>query len=258
MSRSRLARTAGLAALLVVAALVVHPAAARAQRSLRGAPAGDRAAPADPVLAAFTRAVGPGLADTTQARLNEFLARYGRHPLARDAHHELGLLAYARGDYARARDEFRRARGPGAEEEARYWEGLAAFALGRPRDARALVRPLARARKDTPRRWDAAYLVALSWAQEGRRAEALAAYRELFAVEGKGGEAAALYQGVRLARELGRGEDAALWRSRLLRTAPASPEAASLLAEEKGAPADSAAARNPTPRPAAARTGALR
>ena len=235
--------TAGVLLALTIAAVTI--AVAVVPRGTSTAP-GDRAAPADPVREAFARAIAPGLADTTQVRLADFLARYGRHPLARDAHHELGLLAYARGDYARARDEFRRGRGPGAEEETRYWEGLAAFALGRTREARSAVLPLARARRETPRRWDAAYLVALSWAQEGRRPEALAAYRELFALEGHGGgEAAALYQGVRLARELDRDEDATLWRTRLLRGAPGSPEAASLIAEEKGAPAapDSAQVR---------------
>ena len=60
--------------------------------------------PPDPVREEFARAVAPGLADTTTARLAAFLARFGRHPLARAAHHELGLLAYGRGDYARARE----------------------------------------------------------------------------------------------------------------------------------------------------------
>lgn len=212
----------------------------------RGAPGSERAAPADPVRAAWEHAIAPGLADSTRVRLGHFLARYGRHPLARDAHHELGLLAYARGDYARAREEFRRARGPGAAEEARYWESLALFALGRTREARALVLPLARNRRETPRRWDASALVALTWVQEGRRAEAFAAYEQLFGLEGApGGEAAALYQGIRLARDLGHHDDAAAWRTRLRRVAPGSPEVASLLAEEKGAPAaaDSARAR---------------
>lgn len=206
------------------------------------------ATPLDPVRAEFAAATAPGLADSTRARLLAFLARHGRHPLAREARLELGRLAYARGDYAAGRDEFRRAGG----EEGRYWEGLSAFALGRPREARAAVLPLARARKDSPRRWDAAYLVALSWAQEGRRAEALAAWRALFALPPRGGgEAAALYQGVRLARELGRVEDVAAWRGRLLARAPGSPEAASLLAEEKaaaGARRDSTTAPGAAPR----------
>ena len=255
----RARRAPALVGALVIVALAAAAFGVSAQRgtsSSRGgarpAPSAsaDRAAPADPVREAYARAIAPGLADSTRVRLASFLARYGRHPLARDAHHELGLLAYARGDYARAREEFRRARGPGAEEETRYWEALSLFALGRTREARSLVLPLARARRETPRRWDAASLVALSWAQEGRRAEAFAAYEELFALDGPGGaEAAALYQGVRLARELGRDEDAARWRTRLLRGAPGSPEAASLHAEEKGAPAaaDSATARRGTP-----------
>ena len=236
---------AALAMAGVLLAVVVFSTVAVAQRRNAASPTVPEA-PADPVREAFTRAVAPGLADTTQARLGDFLARYGRHPLARDAHHELGLLAYARGDYARARDEFRRARGPGSVEEARYWEGLAAFALGRTQEARTAVGPMARMRRATPRRWDSAYLVALSWAQEGRRAEALAAYHELFALDGQGGaQAAALYQAIRLARELDRDDDVSTWRGRLLRTAPGSPEAASLLAEEKGAAAvpDSAAIR---------------
>jgi tetratricopeptide (TPR) repeat protein len=241
--------------LAVVVVVVVSTAAVAQRRSTPPSP-GVPPTPADPVREAFTHAIAPGLADTTQARLGDFLARYGRHPLARDAHHELGLLAYARGDYARARDEFRRARGPGSVEEARYWEGLAAFALGRTQEARTAVGPLARMRRAIPRRWDAAYLVALSWAQEGRRAEALAAYRELFALDGQGGaQAAALYQAIRLARELGHDDDVSTWRGRLLRTAPGSPEAASLLAEEKGARAvpDSAAMRAAARRAARAR-----
>lgn len=242
-------RSAG-AALLVLAALAAaasaSPAIAQRGRDVKSGSSSAPVAPAEPVRAAFAAATAPGLADTTRARLASFLARHGRHPLARDAHMELGLLAYARGDYPSARDAFRRARGPGGAEEPRYWEALSAFALGRPREARAIAQPLARVKKDAPRRWDAAYLVALSWAQEGRRNEALAAYRELFALPGKGGEAAALYQGVRLARELGRAEEAGTWRDRLMKGAPGSPEAASLLAEEKaasGARADSAAAR---------------
>jgi tetratricopeptide (TPR) repeat protein len=223
--------------LVVGGAASATPAASQPARSGSSTGPRDRAAAGDPVREAFAAATAPGLADTTRVRLADFLARYGRHPLARDAHHELGLLAYARADYATAREQFRRARPPSGGEEARYWEGLSSFALGRPRDARALALPLARARRDTPRRWDASYLVALSWAQEGRRPEALAAYRELFSLAPRGGEAAALYQAIRLARELGRGEEAAQWRARLLRTAPGSPEAASLRAEEKAGPA---------------------
>jgi tetratricopeptide (TPR) repeat protein len=205
-------------------------------------------APADPVRAALDAALAPGLADTTHARLDAFLAAHGRHALARTARHELGLLAYARGDYATARDEFRRARPASGGDETRYWEALSSFALGRPREARTLALPMARAtaRQAGPRRWDAAYLVALCWAQEGRKAEALAAYRDLFALPPAGGEAAALYQGIGLARELGRIDDATAWRTRLLARAPGSPEAASLLADD--APA----------RPARADSGGVR
>ena len=236
------ARSTALGVVLGLALAAPALAAPEVKSGSSSGPRG-RLAPGDAVREAFAFATAPGLADTTRVRLADFLARYGRHPLARDAHHELGLLAYARADYATAREQFRRARPPAGGEEARYWEGLSAFALGRPRDARALVLPLARARRDTPRRWDAAYLVALSWAQEGRRPEALAAYRELFALAPRGGEAAALYQAMRLAHELGRGEEATQWRARLLRTAPGSPEAASLRAEEKAASASATGSR---------------
>ncbi len=235
---------------LALAVGLALPAPAAAQRGgSRGVRAGSstrQVVPADPIENAVRAAIAPGLADTTRVRLAEFLARHPRHPRARDAHHELGLLAYARGDYAVARDAFRRARGPGGGEEARYWEALSLFALGRPREARALAAPLSRARTATPRRRDAAALVALSWAEAGRRAEALAAYGALFALpEEKPGDAPALYQAATLARDLGRAEDAATWRARLLREAPGSPEAATVLAEQKAAPAaaDSTAAR---------------
>ncbi len=214
----------------------------------RNAPAPPPVAPTDPARVALEAARAPGLADSSRARLTAFLATHPRHPLAREARHELGLLAYARGDYAAARDEFRRARPSSGGDEPRYWEALSAFALGRTREARTLALPLARAagKQVGPRRWDAAYLVALCWAQEGRKPEALAAYRELFALPPSGSEAAALYQGVGLARELGRTEDASAWRTRLLARAPRSPEAASLLADEPPAAAarpDSSAAR---------------
>jgi len=243
------ARGAALGLLLAIALAAPAGAAPEVRTGSSSDPRG-RPAPGDAVRAAFAAATAPGLADTTRVRLADFLARYGRHPLARDAHHELGLLAYAKADYATAREQFRRARPPSGGEEARYWEGLSAFALGRPRDARVLAQPLARAKRDTPRRWDAAYLVALSWAQEGRRPEALAAYRELFALAPRGGEAAALYQAIRLARELGRDEEAGQWRARLLRTAPGSPEAASLVAEEKAAPSGAAHRADSTARAA--------
>jgi tetratricopeptide (TPR) repeat protein len=233
--------------LFAALALAVSGAAEAQRRRATPAPTAAPTAPFDPVEAAWNAAIAPGLADSTRVRLDAFLARHGRHPRARDAHHELGLLAYARGDYSAAREEFRRARPPGGDES-RYWEALAAFALGRPRDARTLAMPLTRAagRQVGLRRWDAAYLVALSWAQEGRKPEALAAYRELFALPPAGAEAAALYQAVGLARELGRDDDAAEWRRRLLARAPGSPEAASLLADEAArpaAPADSGATR---------------
>lgn len=200
----------------------------------RPAPTPAPVGPLDPVRATWDAALAPGLADTTRARLEAFLARYPRQPQARDAHYELGLLAYARGDYASARGAFRRARSASGGDETRYWEALSAFALGRTREARTLAQPLAQAkpRRAGPRRWDAAYLVALSWAQEGKKPEALAAYRQLFTLPPAGAEAAALFQGVRLARELGRTEDAAEWRKRLLARAPGSPEAASLHADE--------------------------
>jgi tetratricopeptide (TPR) repeat protein len=239
---------ATLAAGGVIAVALALAAAGETQAQRRAAPPPVAVAPTDPARAALDAALAPGLADTTRLRLEAFLGTHPRHPLAREARHELGLLAYARGDYAAARDEFRRARPSSGGDEARYWEALSAFALGRTREARTLALPMARAsgKQAGPRRWDAAYLVALCWAQEGRKAEALAAYRELFALPPAGSEAAALYQGVGLARELGRTEDATAWRTRLLARAPRSPEAASLLADEPPAgPArpDSAAAR---------------
>ena len=202
--------------------------------------------PADPIHAEFDAALAPGLGDSTAAQLGRFLSAHARHPLAPHAQFELGTLAYARGEYGEARERFRRARATDLADDARYWEGLAAFALGRPRDARDAVLPAARARHDAPRRWDSAYLVALSWAQEGRRPEALAAYRSLFDLPAGSAQAAALYQAQRLAAELSRGDDAAEWGKRLLAAYPNSPEAASFRAET----AKPAAA--PTPAPAAA------
>lgn len=214
---------------------------------LAGGPAAQTRNPsADPVRAAFDAAIAPGLGDSVETRLSRFLDRHARHPLARSARLELGSLAYARGEYVEARDLFRRARpagtSPGAEE-ARYWEGQSAFALGRLREAREAVLPIARSKREVPRRWDAAYLVALSWAQEGRPAEAIAAYRALLELPATGGEASALYQAHRLARELGRADEATEWRARLLARYPRSPEAASLKGEEARARPDSAAAR---------------
>jgi tetratricopeptide (TPR) repeat protein len=223
---------------------VAGPSAARivtpAQATPRPAP------PADPIHAEFDAALAPGLGDSTAAQLARFLAAHPRHPLAPHAQFELGTLAYARGDYGEAREHFRRARAADLADEARYWEGLAAFALGRPRDAREAVLPAARARHDAPRRWDSAYLVALSWAQEGRRPEALAAYRSLFDLPAGSAQAAALYQAQHLAAELSRGDDATEWGKRLLAAYPNSPEAASFRAETaKPAPP-------PMPAPAAA------
>jgi tetratricopeptide (TPR) repeat protein len=204
-------RSLGAGGIVIALALLGGASSSGAQgsRDVRAGSSTRPLPPTDPGEAAFLAAIAPGLADSTAARLNAFLARFARHARAPEARHELGLLAYARGDYAIARREFRRARGPGVGEEARYGEALAAFALGRPRDARALVLPLAQARRETPRRRDAAYLVALSWAQEGHRVEALAAYQLLFALVPRRPEAAALYQAASLARELGRSEDAA-------------------------------------------------
>jgi len=185
----------------------------------------------DPVRAQYDAALVPGVGDSTKTRLVRFLAEHPRHPLTAPAQFELGLLGYARGDYAEARDRFRRARSGGLADEARYWEGLSAFALGRPREARDAVSQTAYAGRPVPRRWDSAYLVALSWAQEGRRPEALAAYRSLFELPAGPGQAAALYQAQSLAKELQRTDEAAEWGKKLLSSYPQSPEAASFKAE---------------------------
>jgi tetratricopeptide (TPR) repeat protein len=221
-----------LAAFLALA-LLAGPALAAppAKRAPAPKPAAAPAPPLDPVRAQYEAATAPGLGDTVRTGLNRFLAAHPRHALAPSAQFELGLLAYARGEYAEARERFRRARsGPGTDE-ARYWEGLSAFALGRPRDARDAVLGAARAGKAVPRRWDSAYLVALSWAQEGRRPEALAAYRALFELPAGPAQAAALYQAQRLAKELERDEEAVAWGRKLLASYPQSPEAASFRAE---------------------------
>ena len=235
-----------IAALLVVAVVTGTPAAAPVGRSApkpvtKVVPA-NPAPPADPIRAEFDAALQPGLGDSTAAQLGRFLAAHPRHPLAPHAQFELGTLDYARGDYGQARERFRRARSTDLADEARYWEGLSAFALGRPRDARDAVLPAAHARHDAPRRWDSAYLVALSWAQEGRRPEALAAYRSLFELPAGSAQAAALYQAQRLAAELNRDDDAVEWGKRLLAAYPNSPEAASFRAEAvKPAPASAPA-----------------
>ena len=229
-------RVALTLALLLSGAAVAVPSAAKLLTPAQPAPKSVRSTtipvpPADPIHAEFDAALVPGLGDSTAAQLGRFLSAHPRHPLAPHAQFELGTLAYARGEYGEAREHFRRARTADLADEARYWEGLAAFALGRPRDARDAVLPAARARHDAPRRWDSAYLVALSWAQEGRRPEALAAYRSLFDLPAGSAQAAALYQAQRLAAELSRGDDAAEWGKRLLAAYPNSPEAASFRAE---------------------------
>jgi tetratricopeptide (TPR) repeat protein len=216
------------------------------------APAAPAPAPAvDPVRAEFDAALAPGLGDSTKIRLDRFLAAHGRHPLAAPAQFELGRLAYAKAEYAEARERFRRARSGTLEAEARYWEGLASFALGRPREARDAVANTAHASKPVPRRWDAAYLVALSWAQEGKRPEALAAYRTLLALPAGPAQASALYQAQRLAKELERADDAATWGKRLLASYPHSPEAASFRAEAVAAkPVAAPAKPAPSKKPA--------
>jgi len=195
------------------------------------------AAPVDPARAELDAALAPGLGDSSAARLNRFLAAHPRHPLTATAQFELGRLAYAKGSYAEARDRFRRARSGALTDEARYWEALAAFALGRPREARDAVLSTARATKAVPRRWDSAYLVALSWAEEGRRPEALAAYRQLFDLPAGPAQASALYQAQRLAEELDRDDESAEWGRKLLAAYPHSPEAASFRAESAARPA---------------------
>ncbi len=203
----------------------------------------------DPIRAEFDAAIAPGLGDSTSARLGRFLVAHPRHPLATGAQFELGTLAYVRGDYGNARERFRRARAGALTDEARYWEGLAAFALGRTRDARDAALGLTRSRKDGPRRWDSAYLVALSWAQEGRRPEALAAYKGLFDLPAGPMQAAALYQAQRLAAGLARTDDASAWGRKLLAVYPNSPEAASFRAESPVAARPTPAKGPSTPRP---------
>ena len=242
MTRARL--------LLLLAAFCVSAATAAPAPGRRGATPGPVlpvAAPAaDPVRGEFEAATAPGLGDSTRARLGRFLASHPRHPLVAQAHFELGTLAYASGDYGEAREQFRRARAGELADEARYWEGLAGFALGRTHEARDAVLAVAHARRDVPRRWDSAYLVALSWAQEGRRAEALAAYRALFELPAGPMQAAALYQAQRLAVELSRTDDAQDWGRRLLASYPKSPEAASFRVDAP-APGTAPAAGTPPP-----------
>jgi len=236
-----------LRALLLACALALAlPRAAHAAPPMKPAAV-------DPVRAEFDAALAPGLGDSTAHRLERFLAGHGRHPLALAAHFELGRLAYARGDYAQARERFRRARGGAIADEARYWEGLAAFALGRPREARDAVAAAARAPRTGPRRWDSAYLVALSWAQEGRRPEALAAYRALFDLPAGAAQASALYQAQRLAQDLKRADDAEEWGRRLLASYPRSPEAASFRAEAEKPAAAPAGQPAPAAKPAKGR-----
>jgi tetratricopeptide (TPR) repeat protein len=217
---------------------------AAATLGARGAPVQGPPAPStDPIVLEFEAASAPGLGDSTEARLVRFAGAHPRHALAAEAQFDLGRLAYARGNYADARARFHRARWGLVSEEARYWEGLSAYALGKPRETREVVQGTARSRKEVPRRWDSAYLVALSWAQEGRRPEALAAYRELFVLPAGSAQAAALYQAQRLAAELERTEDADEWGRRLLVRYPRSPEAASFRAERASATAGAGATR---------------
>jgi tetratricopeptide (TPR) repeat protein len=208
--------------------------------------------PADPIRAEYEAAIAPGLADSCATRLTHFLALHPRSPWAYAAELELGQLHYAKGDYAAAREHFRHAHGGASLDEARWWEGLSSFALGRPREARDAVSTLAHDRHGAPRQWDATYLVALSYAQEGDKPQALAAYRELLGLPAGTGQAAALYQAERLAHDLARPDEALSWGKRLLADYADSPEAASLRAEETRAHAEAEAARAaaPTPGPA--------
>lgn len=234
-----------LAALLLL--LVLGTALAGPKQEARP-PVAARALPSDPVRAQYDAALAAGLGDSVGTQLVRFLAEHRRHALAAAAQFELGQLGYARGDYAVARERFRRARSGPLADEARYWEGLSAFALGRPREARDAVLATARSGKAAPRRWDSAYLVALSWAQEGRRPEAMAAYRKLFDLPAGPAQAAALYQAQRLATELERSDEASEWGRKLLASYPRSPEAASFRAESvrpaTAAPAKAPAARS--------------
>jgi hypothetical protein len=213
------------------------PATSRTRTVAPSGPAAP-AGPVDPIRDAFARATAPALGDSTRTRLMAFIARYPHHPLSREAWLELGTLAYAMGEYSEARDDFRRARGGGVIDRARLWEARALLALGAPKDARALVQSLSRARTASAQRWEASEIVALSWTNEGKRSNALATYRALLAGPTGAGEAASLYQAIELADEAGAVADSRNWRERLVRTYPRSPEAASVRAEAAAAPAD--------------------
>ncbi len=231
------------AALLV---LLLAGTALAAPKPQAKAPIAARPAPSDPLREEYDAALAAGLGDSVRSQLTGFLAEHPRHALAAPAQFELGQLGYAKGDYAEARERFKRARTGPLADEARYWEGLSAFALGRPREARDAVLGTARSKKALPRRWDSAYLVALSWAQEGRRPEAIAAYRTLFDLPAGPAQAAALYQAQRLATELQRADEASEWGRKLLASYPRSPEAASFRAETVR-PATTAPAKTASP-----------
>ncbi len=238
-------KTAGLGLVLVLVALcVAPPSSGRSVTSRRStAPAPPNATPSDPTRDAYAQAVAPALGDSSRTRLRAFIARHPHHPLVREAWLELGTLAYALGEYAEARDAFRRARGGAVIERAKLWEARSLLALGTPREARALAQPIARGK--TGARWEAGELVALAQLGEGNRPGALMSYRVMLGKPDARVEPSALFQAIQLANESAALEEARAWRARLIKSFPRSPEAASARVETTApAPADDARAKS--------------
>jgi tetratricopeptide (TPR) repeat protein len=193
--------------------LVVLLSASAALGAPRGTPARGRSASLREILV-------PGPADS----LVEPLRRLQSGSDAGEAAWSLGLLQYARGEYAAARQSFARAQGRLAEPargKARCWEALAWLAQGAPGRAQATLKPvLATA---GPNREQALLLSAQALESGAEPARALPIYEHLLRASRP--EPTALARAARLEAHLGHAERARSIGQRLQELYPASLEA---------------------------------
>lgn len=165
-------------------------------------------------------------ADSVAAAVGAYAAR---HPGAEavDALLTLGRYEYARGEYRPAANAFTRAAArvePARKPEARYWAGLAWFALGDLERARGALEEVARA--GSPRSNEARLALAQVWEAGGRSDRALEELQGL--LDGDPGEAGAtaLAMQYEVATAQHREAEAQRAAERLLRDYPQSLEAA--------------------------------
>lgn len=142
-----------------------------------------------PVPDSLAALIGSVPADSVAAAVNGYAAR---HPGAgaADALLILGRYEYARGEYRPAANAFTRAAArlePARKPEARYWAGLAWFALGDLERARGTLEEVARAQG--ARTNEARLALAQVWESSGRSDRALEELQGL--VDGGPGEAGA-------------------------------------------------------------------